>query len=631
MQQEFKVNVSNDDLIQSVLEYVSSAKNYYVENIKPAFEENYNVYFGRFDEEKYNSPKGSYVSKDVQVAIHSVIPDIVKLVFTDEPVKIVPQGSEDVELARNMQVLLNYQVTSQNEYIEIMEKVSIDALISGVGIIKCIWDKQVEPKEFTDLLNIFEIEQLKQLNSVVIKSIEFYSIDNNTGVNLYKVTYQKDKVVKNQPVYFRVDYKELLYDPVAVNNDDVRYYIHRRLVSADYLKRQADLGIFNQNEVDYIIDMMNNNGGYICLDYDADDKKDYSKYENISDTNKALDTVMLYEYWGKYDINQDGYLEDVIITFVGDRILSVQENIYKMYPFFIFTPYYDTTKLSGIGIGELISSVQNIKTVLTREFFINVRKNNNRKILYKHNMFVNPMQLETDEQFIALNKDADPHNVFVAEPYESFSNQTQNLITYFDRETQRISGISDIKSGVRSSSQGTATEATIKYEASNSQIQLIAVHFALSMKRLYKFIIYQNKQFLDDTITLRLFNKDIEINPDTLKNVDFDLNVSVNLGGGTKQEMLLNYQTAYKMLGEIMQLGLTDNIKIRNLLCKMLETMGLKDTDSYLISEQELISNQQQLKLQEQAALMNNANAVGGTIDINNTVQPNQNKLPLQI
>ena len=115
------------------------------------------------------------------------------------------------------------------------------------------------------------------------------------------------------------------------------------------------------------------------------------------------------------------------------------------------------------------------------------------------------------------------------------------------------------------------------------------------------------------------------------KNVDFDLNVSVNLGGGTKQEMLLNYQTAYKMLGEIMQLGLTDNIKIRNLLCKMLETMGLKDTDSYLISEQELISNQQQLKLQEQAALMNNANAVGGTIDINNTVQPNQNKLPLQI
>ena len=95
--------------------------------------------------------------------------------------------------------------------------------------------------------------------------------------------------------------------------------------------------------------------------------------------------------------------------------------------------------------------------------------------------------------------------------------------------------------------------------------------------------------------------------------------------------MLLNYQTAYKMLGEIMQLGLTDNIKIRNLLCKMLETMGLKDTDSYLISEQELISNQQQLKLQEQAVLMNNANAVGGTIDINNTVQPNQNKLPLQI
>lgn len=629
MKKEFKVSMTDDEIMSVVLEYLSVSKRYYIDNIKPKFSRFYDLYNGVFDYKLNKSPKGTYVSKDIQVAIHSVVPDLIKLVFTDEPVKLSAQGGEDVELANNLQILLNYQITNQNEYTEIMEKVSLQALITGMGILKCVWDKKVNKEETTNILSLLQVEELYK-NNIEIKECIFNGIDEN-NIEYYEVTYLEDKVVRNQPVYFNVDYRELFYDVSAKNIDDVNYYIHRKLVTLDFIKSKADAGIFNKDVVKKII-----NKNYEVLNcfvnsYDEDDNLDYTNYSVNNENNKPLDKVMLYEFWGKIDINQDGYLEDVVITFVGNNLLSVQENKYSMYPFFIFNPFYDTEDITGIGISELIEPMQNIKTVLTREYLLNVRKNNNRKIFYKLNNFINPIQLETDEQFIALNEDADPRNVFNSEPFEAFSTNTQNLITYFDTEAQRISGISDIKGGVRQSGSQTATEATIMFEASNSKIQLIATHFCTTMKKLYKFLIYQNKQYLDNSITLRLFNRDININPLDFSNVDFDLDISVNLGSGTKQSRILSYQQAYKMLGELKSIGVTDDIKIRNLAAKMLEEIGLKDVDSYLVSENELIERLKNNQANQANQMINQTpqNQLGN-IEVDG-LNNNSDKLPLEV
>ena len=629
MKKEFKVSMTDDEIMSVVLEYLSVSKRYYIDNIKPKFSRFYDLYNGVFDYKLNNSPDGTYVSKDIQVAIHSVIPDLIKLVFTDEPVKLSPQGGEDVELANNLQALLNYQITNQNEYTEIMEKVSLQALITGMGILKCVWDKKVVKNETTAILTLSEVNTLTE-NNIEIKECIFSGVD-EYNTEYYDVTYLEDQVVRNQPVYFNVDYRELFYDVTAKNIDDVNYYIHRKLVTLDFIKSKADAGIFNKDVVKKII-----NKNYEVLNcfvnsYDEDDNLDYTNYSVNNENNKPLDKVMLYEFWGKIDINQDGYLEDVVITFVGNNLLSVQENKYSMYPFFIFNPFYDTEDITGIGIAELIEPMQNIKTVLTREYLLNVRKNNNRKIFYKLNNFINPIQLETDEQFIALNEDADPRNVFNSEPFEAFSTNTQNLITYFDTEAQRISGISDIKGGVRQTGSQTATEATIMFEASNSKIQLIATHFCTTMKKLYKFIIYQNKQYLDNSITLRLFNRDIIINPLDFSNVDFDLDISVNLGSGTKQSRIMSYQQAYKMLGELKTIGVTDDIKIRNLAAKMLEEIGLKDTDSYLVSENELIERFKNNQANQANQMINQTpqNQLGN-IEVDE-MNKSADKLPLEV
>lgn len=593
-QKKFNVTLKEDDILGIVNDYTETAKSYYTSNLKDDFRKYFEAYKGNLDE-FFNMPNGDYKSLDVNVTINTIIPDIQKLVFTDEPVTIVPRGAEDVEKAQKMQALLNYQITQGNEYNEIMEKVVIDSLIYGTSFVKCQWIKEYEKKEFIEELTLSQVQALEYAGYKV-KSEFIYQ--NEMGEDVYKATYDAEVIKTDKPVYERLPYWEVFTDPSAKTIDDADYIIHRRLVTLDYLRREEAKG--NLSNVKELIDNAENKSVYYVDNFDEDD---FEKYININSNtnNKPLNTVMLYEFWGKVDINEDGYLEDVIITFCGDYILSVQENNYQMYPFFAFTPFYNTNHIYGKGIAEPSIYPQMVKTVLTRELLFNTRANNDRKMFYKLDDLLAPEQLASDEKYIALRAEANINNVFAPEPFDPISNNIQGVITYFDTEIQKITGISNIKQGVKSSSSETATEATIKYEAANSQIQSIALHYGNTMKALYKFIMLQNQQFLSQSTVIRLFNDFIEINPEDIQDINYDLQVSANLGGGTKETRLRALQSALQMEMQIcLPTGLSNLIHIRNLIKKIFEETGLKDTDNYLISEQELNDKIGQMQAQSQ-------------------------------
>lgn len=597
-QKKFKISISNDDLLGVVKDYTDTAKSYYTTHLKSDFAKYHEAYKGNLDDTT-QLPEGEYNSLDIAVTINTIMPDIQKLVFTDEPVTISPRGAEDVEKAQKMQALLNYQVTQQNNYSEIMEKVSIDSLIYGTAFLKCHWQREYETKEFIEQLTLSEVQALEDAGYKVNSEFIY---QNETGEAVYLAKYEAQVISSDKPIYERLPYWEIFIDPSAKRIDEADYIIHRRLVTLDYLKREEEKGNFKN--VKELIDNEEKKGVYYVDNFDEDDLEKYLKI-NTNKNNKPLNTVMLYEFWGKIDINEDGYLENVIVTFCGDYILSVQENNYKMYPFFAFTPFYETNKIYGKGIAEYGYYPQLVKTVLTRELLFNTRANNDRKLFYKVDDLKEPEQLASDEKYVAVRETADINNIFAPEPFDPISPNTQNVLAYFDRELQKVTGISDIKQGVKSSSNETATEATIKFEAANSQIQSIALHFGNTMKDLYKFIMYQNQQFLTQTTVIRLFNDFIEINPEDIQDVSYDLQVSSNLGGGTKETRLRSLQSALQMtLQVLLPNGLSSVIHLRNIAKKILEETGLKDTDNYLISEQELNGKMQQMDMQNQIMQM---------------------------
>ncbi len=570
------IKLEDKDILEIINTDKEQALSYYNQHLKPRFKKYYELYNGeQINTKKYRMPESSFISRDVLVTIRALMPDINKLLFSSNPVEVTARSGEDEEKAAKMQALLNYQITAQNPYHTIFTRLITNALITGCAALKVLWIKEYGEKEVEEVVSY---EQMQSLINEGFK-VMYESVYEN-GIEKYKVKYKAAYISKNQPVFEVLPYNEFLFDAKALSLQEADYVIHRKLVNYDYLKRRQQEGIYKN--IEKIKDSI--------FSYEDDDVLSKRAYDSYSDKNKARRLYMINEYWGRVDIDNDGLLEDVVITTCGNVILSIEENTFGMYPFFVFSPFLSMDSIAGRGLAELSENTQIVKTALIREILENTRRNNNRKIFYKVDDLLNPSQMVTNEQYVAVRDSADINNIFAPEPFEVISENSFTLVEYFDKENQKVTGVSDIKQGLKQSVESqTATEAVIKYESANSQVQAIVLNFAESLKETYRFIVYQNQRFMDNVQVVRLLNDVIEINPQDIKDIDFDLNISQSLSSGTADTRRRSLNNALAMMIEIGEpRSLTDSVRIRNLMAKILEESGLKDTENYLISAERL-------------------------------------------
>ena len=570
------IKLEDKDILEIINTDKEQALSYYNQHLKPRFKKYYELYNGeQINTKKYRMPESSFISRDVLVTIRALMPDINKLLFSSNPVEVTARNGEDEEKAAKMQALLNYQITAQNPYHTIFTRLITNALITGCAALKVLWIKEYGEKEVEEVVSY---EQMQSLINEGFK-VMYESVYEN-GIEKYKVKYKAAYISKNQPVFEVLPYNEFLFDAKALSLQEADYVIHRKLVNYDYLKRRQQEGIYKN--IEKIKDSI--------FSYEDDDVLSKRAYDSYSDKNKARRLYMINEYWGRVDIDNDGLLEDVVITTCGNVILSIEENTFGMYPFFVFSPFLSMDSIAGRGLAELSENTQIVKTALIREILENTRRNNNRKIFYKVDDLLNPSQMVTNEQYVAVRDSADINNIFAPEPFEVISENSFTLVEYFDKENQKVTGVSDIKQGLKQSVESqTATEAVIKYESANSQVQAIVLNFAESLKETYRFIVYQNQRFMDNVQVVRLLNDVIEINPQDIKDIDFDLNISQSLSSGTADTRRRSLNNALAMMIEIGEpRSLTDSVRIRNLMAKILEESGLKDTENYLISAERL-------------------------------------------
>ena len=570
------IKLEDKDILEIINTDKEQALSYYNQHLKPRFKKYYELYNGeQINTKKYRMPESSFISRDVLVTIRTLMPDINKLLFSSNPVEVTARNGEDEEKAAKMQALLNYQITAQNPYHTIFTRLITNALITGCAALKVLWIKEYGEKEVEEVVSY---EQMQSLINEGFK-VRYESVYEN-GIEKYKVKYKAAYISKNQPVFEVLPYNEFLFDAKALSLQEADYVIHRKLVNYDYLKRRQQEGIYKN--IEKIKDSI--------FSYEDDDVLSKRAYDSYSDKNKARRLYMINEYWGRVDIDNDGLLEDVVITTCGNVILSIEENTFGMYPFFVFSPFLSMDSIAGRGLAELSENTQIVKTALIREILENTRRNNNRKIFYKVDDLLNPSQMVTNEQYGEVRDSADINNIFAPEPFEVISENSFTLVEYFDKENQKVTGVSDIKQGLKQSVESqTATEAVIKYESANSQVQAIVLNFAESLKETYRFIVYQNQRFIDNVQVVRLLNDVIEINPQDIKDIDFDLNISQSLSSGTADTRRRSLNNALAMMIEIGEpRSLTDSVRIRNLMAKILEESGLKDTENYLISAERL-------------------------------------------
>ena len=570
------------DLNQTVVRYVQNdikrAEAYSASKIEPVVKERYEIYYADKDYYRNKFPilskTSDLVSTDVADTIEWALPSLMK-VFTgsDEVITIAGVTEEDDNKAETMQELLVYQLQRQNKFFPILYNWIKDSLITGLGIIKCYWERTEG----------YTTEQAKlnneALQALIQTGVEVTDIQGPDIYGDFDVTYQSPYYVKNAPKIENILISEFIYSPDAKNLDEANFVAHKRTVTMSYLREREAQGVY-ANIDDIKVDKFK---GSL---YDPIDEVVGDNYVDITqEEQKARQEVVIYECYTKIDINGDGILEDMIITICGDTIIRMEQNYMGRHPFFAISPTKDPHRIwVKRSYAELIGELQDLKVALTRQIMQNVALTNDPKMLLDETA-INIDDFVQGRKVVRMKAGHSLHEVAMPMPVTPLSPQTFTFLEWVEGQKENRTGITRYNQGLDANSLNkTATGISAILGQSSQRLELVARMFAeTGLYELFRFMVSLNQKFIDQATVIRLTNKEMRITPEDLDG-SFDLIVNAGISIATKESTIMATQT---LLTAIMQANaggymVSTPENIYNLFKKWIESIGFKNYGDYI-------------------------------------------------
>ena len=567
-------------LLKSVQADITEAEAYQQSIIEPTVRERYQIYYA--DKDYYAnkfpilSKTSSLVSTDVADTIEWALPSLMK-VFTgsDEVITVAGVTEEDDQNAEVMQSLLVYQLQRQNKFFPILYNWMKDSLITGMGIIKCYWERTEGWTPETQKLNAEALQLLAQTG------VEITNVQGPDMMGDFMVTWNSPYYIKNSPKIENILVSEFLYSPDAKNLEDANFVAHRKKVTMSHLRQKEKEGIYAN------VDMVKpDNGPTSWLSNEVEQAiGDNYTLLNKNNQEKARDEVTIYECYTKIDFNNDGILEDMIITVAGDVILRAEPNYMGRHPFFSISPTKDPHRIwVKRSYAELIGELQDMKVALTRQIVQNIALTNDPKMILSEDS-INISDYIEGRKVIRKKPGASMGDVAMSMPVNQLSPQTFQFLEWLEGQKENRTGITRYNQGLDANSLNkTATGISAILGQSAQRLELIARMFAeTGISELFRFMVSLNQKFVDQETVVRLTNKQLRISPDDL-NGNFDLVVNAGISISTKESTIMTLQTMLTALMQTQAAGIpiVTPQNIYNLFKKWIESAGFKNYNDYV-------------------------------------------------
>lgn len=585
------------DLNKTVVRYVQNdikrAEAYSASVIEPVVKERYEIYYADKDYYRNKFPilskTSDLVSTDVADTIEWALPSLMK-VFTgsDEVITIAGVTEEDDTKAETMQQLLVYQLQRQNKFFPILYNWIKDSLITGLGIIKCYWERtEGYTTEQTKLNN-------EALQALIQTGVEITDLEGPDIYGDFLVTYQSPYYVKNAPKIENILISEFIYSPDAKSLEDANFVAHKRKVTMSYLREREAQGVY-ANIDDIKVDAYKSNL------YDPIEEVVGDNYTDITyEEQQARQEVIIYECYTKIDINGDGILEDMIITICGDTIIRMEQNYMGRHPFFAISPTKDPHRIwVKRSYAELIGELQDLKVALTRQIMQNVALTNDPKMLLDETA-INIDDFVQGRKVVRMKAGHSLSEVAMPMPVSPLSPQTFTFLEWLEGQKENRTGITRYNQGLDANSLNkTATGISAILGQSSQRLELVARMFAeTGLYELFRFMVSLNQKFIDQATVIRLTNKEMRITPEDLDG-SFDLIVNAGISIATKESTIMATQT---LLTAIMQANaggymISTPENIYNLFKKWIESIGFKNYGDFItdpaITQQRMLMEMQ--------------------------------------
>lgn len=458
--------------------------------------------------------KSAIVSRDIKRQSewqHASLVD--PFVSTSEIIKCHPITFEDKEAARQTELLLNTQFCRKFDRFNFISKAIKVADKEGTVIVQTGWDYQGEEVEVEA-----EVVQVGE-----------------DGIPRIVLTMVTETIVhRNQPTAKICRNEDIYLDPTCMDDmDNAQFVIHRY---------ETDLSTLRQDGRYKHLDKVAKMGETYDHDFDPEDTTVF----RFSDEPRKK--VLVYEYWGNYDIDGDGIAEAIVCAWIGDTIIRLETNPYPDgKPPFLVMPFNSVPfKLNGESNAELVGDNQKVKTAMLRGVIDNMAQSNNGQIGLRKSALdsTNKARFLNGKNF---EFNGSP-NDFWQGSYNQIPGSVFDLMGWMNNEIESLSGIKSFSGGITGASLGpSATAARGALDATAVRRMLIVRNIAENLiKPLMRKWMAYNSVFLEDEEVVRVTNEEfVPIRRDDLDgSIDIDITVSTAEDNAAKaQELSFLLQT----------------------------------------------------------------------------------------
>lgn len=438
---------------------IKRAETYYKEHIEPKLIERYDVYYSSRERYKKLFPKLSQKTEvrafDLWAAVEWLLPNMLKAFFgSNRIISISGNESEDADRAERVTKLLQWQLTVKNQGYRQFKAWFGDALATNLGILKCYWkrDSETVPHQETfDRAGLVGLMQDEKNKITAAEPVPTLSSMLGVGPMQVRVSWEEEKHTVNQPVIEAIRPSDIRFTPDGKTLGECSMVAHRKIVTVDQLRREAKRGLYDPEVVERVVKSAQGDD-YEPTDLerklnDAAEGETKSGYET---TEPSRVRVVLYECYLKSDIDDDGMLEDAIVTVANDLLLRAVENPYGRAPFFELVPFWDSYQVwARMGLCEVIQDVQDTHTAIWRQMLVSLGLSNQWRAVVDESQ-INVEDLIDDRMFVRAK--TIPQNAFAPMPHAGLNTENFSFLEYCRSQLEEWTPVTRYNQGLDASS-----------------------------------------------------------------------------------------------------------------------------------------------------------------------------------
>lgn len=460
--------------------------------------------------------KSAIVSRDIKKQSewqHASLVD--PFVSTSEVVRCLPITYEDTASARQNELLLNTQFCRKFPRYNFVSKAVKVLDMEGTLVVQTGWD--------------YESKIVKEMVDVVVRAPEGYEY-------VVQQEVETEVTVRNQPTATICRNQDIYLDPTCMDDlDKAQFVIHRYETDISTLKkdgRYLNVDVLNRTNAD----------GSYDPDYMEEDDTVF-KFQD-----KPRKKVLVYEYWGNFDVDGDGIAEAIVCAWVGSTIIRLETNPYPDgRPPFLVVPFNSVPfRLHGEANAELIGDNQKVKTAVVRGIIDNMAQSTNGQVGIRKGALdqTNRSRYLTGKNFEFNGTPQD----FWQGSYNQIPGSAFDMLGLMNNEIESLTGVKSFSGGITGSSLGpSATAARGALDATAVRRMNIVRNIAENLIKplLRKWLSY-NSVFLDEEEVVRVTNEEfVPVRRDDLEGrVDIDISVATAEDNASKaQELSFLLQT----------------------------------------------------------------------------------------